>query len=107
MDKELRKRIFESRTAEAIAYFQKLWRCRKTILVEIPWPYFTNGAPIDEEKEHFDIGRNHFVKHCDTNKCILENDFPSGWHDFPCTECEFNPYIMQKSRECQQGGLNH
>ena len=91
------KKEFKSRTAEAVAYFQKSWRCRKTILVEIPWPYFTNGAPIEEENEHSDIGRDHFVKYCDTNKCVLKNNFlVGGWHDYPCKECKFNPYIMQK-----------
>lgn len=59
----------------------------------------TWGSPSPEEKEHDDIARAHFLKYCDTGKCIREKaGLKNGktWHEGPCTECNFNPYIMLK-----------
>lgn len=55
----------------------------------------TWGAPSPEEIEHANIARKHFLKYCDTGKCINPPAHKRNWHEWPCTECAFNPYNMK------------
>lgn len=59
-----------------------------------PW-----GALTPEESEHIKKASIHFLKYCDTDKCIRGNEHAkrSDWHEGPCTECPFNPYNMVES----------
>lgn len=52
------------------------------------------GAPSAEEKQHDDIARKHFLKYCDTGKCIKDGQNTNSWHEGVCLECPFNPYNM-------------
>lgn len=55
------------------------------------------GMPLQEEIEHDEVARAHFLKYCDTGKCIQRRKGVKGWHEWPCTECYFNPYNMVES----------
>ena len=58
-------------------------------------------ADHESEEDRRDIAREHFLKYCDSDKCIRGPLFvigPSnqGWHTGWCLECAFNPYNMSK-----------
>ena len=59
----------------------------------------TFGAPTQEEIEHDDKAREHFLKYCDTGKCIRgrEHVLKANWHlNGFCQECCYNPYNMSQ-----------
>lgn len=59
----------------------------------------TCSSPTPEETEHTNKARAHFLKYCDSNKCIRGRDhsMKSNWHDNGfCLECAFNPYNMKE-----------
>lgn len=52
----------------------------------------------DKEKdiERSEIAIKHFLKYCDTGKCIRDRRNVSTWHEGFCLDCAFNPYNMTK-----------
>lgn len=65
-----------------------------TILERIERP--PTGAPSEEEKEHDKNAKQHFLRYCDTGKCVNPPAHKRNWHTWPCTECTCNPYNMRK-----------
>ncbi len=61
------------------------------------------GAPTPEELEHDRIAREHFLKYCDSTKCIRGREYAASsranWHEGPCCDCAFNPYVMAARKE--------
>ncbi len=72
----------------------------KTVLT--PFDRQSIGWSTKEEgnaasRNHNEIARKHFVKYCDTGKCVREQTGlkrGENWHEWPCIECTFNPYNM-------------
>lgn len=61
------------------------------------------GAPTPEEIVHDKIAKQHFLKYCDSGKCIRGKTHASkaNWHEGFCLECGFNPYNMAAQREAR------
>lgn len=61
------------------------------------------GAPSPAEVEHDAKAKQHFLKYCDSDKCIRGREYvfhSQGWHEGPCMECPFNPYNMEEPHPC-------
>lgn len=59
------------------------------------------GAPTPEEILHDEIAKQHFLKYCDSGKCIrgAAHARKANWHEGLCLECAFNPYNMAAQGE--------
>lgn len=67
-------------------------RSRMSVLTHIDRATF--GAPMPEEIAHDEIAKQHFLKYCDSGKCIrgAAHARKANWHEGLCLECAFNPY---------------
>ena len=70
----------------------------KPILTRLRRQGRTPWADKDEElNEHRESARIHFLKYCDSGKCIREHiglKRGENWHEGVCVECKINPYNM-------------
>lgn len=67
------------------------------------------GAPSAEEIARDEVARVHFLKYCDSNKCIRgrAHALKCNWHDNGyCVDCAFNPYNMIQ-RDERRGGIKN
>lgn len=64
------------------------------------------GAPTPEEILHDEIAKQHFLKYCDSGKCIrgAAHASKANWHEGLCLECAFNPYNMAAQGEDEDDG---
>ena len=70
-----------------------------TVLQPIERSWF--GAPTPEEISHDEKAKRHFLKYCDSGKCIRgrEHVQKANWNSGLCCECAFNPYNMKQPAE--------
>lgn len=64
----------------------------------------TFGAPMPEEIAHDEIAKQHFLKYCDSGKCIrgAAHARKANWHEGLCLECAFNPYKLGNDAYSEQ-----
>lgn len=72
-----------------------------TVLQPIERPQ--TGEPTQDEIEHDNIAKCHFLRYCDTKMCIRGRRGVKSWHEGVCVECAFNPYNMQAGEGVQDG----
>ena len=54
------------------------------------------GAPTQSEIAHCEAAKQHFLRYCDSGKCIRgrQHALKASWHEGLCVECAYNPYNM-------------
>lgn len=56
----------------------------------------TFGAPTPEEISHYEIAKQHFLKYCDSGKCIrgAAHARKANWHN--CVWCGYSCHCIAK-----------
>lgn len=59
------------------------------------------GAATPKEIAHDEMAKKHFLKYCDSEKCMRGRAHAqkANWHEGFCLECAFNPYNMAAQQE--------
>lgn len=70
-----------------------------TVLQPVDCP--KTGEPTPEEITHDNKAKAHFLRYCDSGKCIRGDgqSLKANWHEGVCLECAYNPYNMQAAQE--------